>query len=525
MGRLAVIAVVVFMMTTPGEAAAQSAPDHLVPEEAGALVPLPPRQPTPAGMPHDREYPYPDDPMRYGVEGLGGFTVYEPRDAGGGVPEPRLPVVVLLRGACVGPCDTDRDNDILHPWRDHLVRKGNIVVLPHYQQGDDPEFELANVAVALHLALETLQHPEAVHEHPELPWEGDDRDGDRALDGPHARPDLARVGVAGHSRGSQMAVKLAARIATGQSFGRGVHLPAGATGAQLHLPRPRWLQVVQPGPTSFQDYGDADAIPPDTLVVVVVGEDDTLAGEDKARQIWGALDQVPQGNRDYVRVRSHRRGPWTAGPPAPGCELDPVGEVSEQARWYAAILSCGSNGLAWSRVPKPPGTRNTVGPGSQTGDLTADHYFPGRGDALDVHATWKLAQALAECSGRGHSCEYALGDTPEQRAMGSWSDGEPVHELCVTNTPAEPWQASCGAGSAVDGGPEPVGSPAAAADPEGRASEDGTAGADPDPALPATGGGHMPAALAAVAAAACLAWRPRQRASTCATIDGGDAHG
>jgi len=31
--------------------------------------------------------------------------------------------------------------------------------------------------------------------------------------------------------------------------------------------------------------------------------------------------------------------------------------------------------------------------------------------------------------------EYALGDTPEQRFMGNWSDGTAVKELMVTDTP------------------------------------------------------------------------------------------
>jgi hypothetical protein len=35
-------------------------------------------------------------------------------------------------------------------------------------------------------------------------------------------------------------------------------------------------------------------------------------------------------------------------------------------------------------------------------------------------------------------CEYALGDTPEQRFMGYWSDGVPVAELEVVADPGPP---------------------------------------------------------------------------------------
>jgi len=31
--------------------------------------------------------------------------------------------------------------------------------------------------------------------------------------------------------------------------------------------------------------------------------------------------------------------------------------------------------------------------------------------------------------------KYAFGNTPEQRFMGTWSDGVPVKELKVTDTP------------------------------------------------------------------------------------------
>ncbi|MBT4776567.1 MAG: T9SS type A sorting domain-containing protein, partial [Crocinitomicaceae bacterium] len=44
---------------------------------------------------------------------------------------------------------------------------------------------------------------------------------------------------------------------------------------------------------------------------------------------------------------------------------------------------------------------------------------------------WKLADALLSCTFYGIDCEYAFGDTPQQRFMGSWSDGTSVTELEV----------------------------------------------------------------------------------------------
>jgi hypothetical protein len=52
-------------------------------------------------------------------------------------------------------------------------------------------------------------------------------------------------------------------------------------------------------------------------------------------------------------------------------------------------------------------------------------------DALDFYGTWKLFDGLTDAAFFGKNREYALGDTPEQRFMGKWSDGAPVKELRV----------------------------------------------------------------------------------------------
>jgi hypothetical protein len=40
------------------------------------------------------------------------------------------------------------------------------------------------------------------------------------------------------------------------------------------------------------------------------------------------------------------------------------------------------------------------------------------------------------CAFDGEWCDYALGNTREQRYMGEWSDGVPVTEAVVTDDPA-----------------------------------------------------------------------------------------
>ena len=78
--------------------------------------------------------------------------------------------------------------------------------------------------------------------------------------------------------------------------------------------------------------------------------------------------------------------------------------------------------------------------------MTADHFAPlapedpdssliGEIDALDYYGFWKLFDGLTDAAFYGKNREYALGNTPEQRFMGLWSDKTPVKELEVTKTP------------------------------------------------------------------------------------------
>ena len=56
-------------------------------------------------------------------------------------------------------------------------------------------------------------------------------------------------------------------------------------------------------------------------------------------------------------------------------------------------------------------------------------------NALDYYGTWKLFDALTDAAFYGKNREYALGNTPQQRFMGFWSDGKAIKELVVTDNP------------------------------------------------------------------------------------------
>jgi hypothetical protein len=60
-------------------------------------------------------------------------------------------------------------------------------------------------------------------------------------------------------------------------------------------------------------------------------------------------------------------------------------------------------------------------------------------NAYDWNFCWKVFDALRSCAYAGKDCEYALGDTPEHRSHGHWSDGTPVVPLKTQKqAPIEP---------------------------------------------------------------------------------------
>jgi hypothetical protein len=52
-------------------------------------------------------------------------------------------------------------------------------------------------------------------------------------------------------------------------------------------------------------------------------------------------------------------------------------------------------------------------------------------DAYDWGFCWRSFDAMRDCAYAGANCQYALGDTPENRYMGTWSDGTPMIGLKI----------------------------------------------------------------------------------------------
>lgn len=182
------------------------------------------------------------------------------------------------------------------------------------------------------------------------------------------------VHTIGHSLGGPLAIRYAIEAET-----RG-------------FPKPETLFVVQPGGCqpcgNFNGLGidlSLDArLPGDLFAQMLVGDLDTTVGDADARALWPLLDAIPPAHKDYVTIRSDDHG-----------------------------------------VPPVIADHTAVGTGNRADGI----------DVIDWFALWRSHDALISCATTGDDCVYALGDTPEHRFMGMWSDGIPILPLLITQGP------------------------------------------------------------------------------------------
>jgi len=305
--------------------------------------------------------------------GSGGreYWIYEPDK-----PKPTTaPVVVFLHG-------WGGTNPLYYgAWIDHIVKRGNIVIFPRYQSTILTRREdfIPNTLYAVKDAVTRLQ-----------------------TEAGHVRPDLNKVATVGHSLGGLLAASVAAL--------------AGESG----LPRIRAVMSVEPGLTRSPanvPLADLKKIESDTLLIAVAGDRDTLVDDEDAKRIYYESTRVSADNKDFVRLVTDERGRPSLianhrAPTAPDKFYDN-----------------GEGDLA---------TRRFGGPGSGSpvdGQVSVDSPRTPAINALDYYGLWKLFDALCDAAFYGKNREFALGNTPQQRYMGKWSDGVAVKELIVTDKP------------------------------------------------------------------------------------------
>jgi acetyl esterase/lipase len=285
------------------------------------------------------------------------------------------------------------DPRIYLAWIDHLVERGNIVVYPVYQEN---LFTLTrdftpNAIAAVRDAIHTLQTEPG-----------------------HAKPELDKFALVGHSMGGPISANMAAQWKT------------------QGLPFPRALMCVEPGKTwgtsawATIQLADLSQIPAKTLLLTLVGDQDRLVGNVDAKRIFYESTQVPPVNKNYITLVSddHGQPALQAGHLAP-VAFAPFPEGTVQTESNRPVASMGQ--VLRQKIEERQTSRENTPDSTSNTNKTLD--------ALDFYGTWKLFDGLTDAAFYGKNRKYALGNTPEQRFMGVWSDGVPVKELIVTDHP------------------------------------------------------------------------------------------
>ncbi len=262
------------------------------------------------------------------------------------------------------------DPAVYGAWIAHTVRKGHIVIFPEYQDNayTDPADMTPNTVACLEAAQAHLMD-----------------------EGP-VRPRTDAVGWVGHSLGAVIAVRL-------------------ATDPDAHpLPPPAFLMLVEPGGTQRIDFPASPDLPEAVRVLVVTGADDNWVGDGPAEEIIAYLENNTSITPAFVTMPSDNHG-W---PPLRASHFAPLAVLPD----FPPPLSRANDGI-----------ERAVYDAEKAGSEPAATRFPP--DALDYYGFWKLLDGLLDASFRDKNADYAIGDTPEQRFMGRFSDGTPVNPLIV----------------------------------------------------------------------------------------------
>jgi pimeloyl-ACP methyl ester carboxylesterase len=332
-GKRVAIAVIIAALTfgggssPPARAAEDTAPREKLPDPAVAAKNFPHRV-----------------VRRFEIgEGPRSYWLFEPAE-----PKPKqAPVVVFLHGwFAVNPA-------FYGAWIDHLVRSGRIVVFPRYQNdvGTMPRDFLPNAVASIRDAIDVLET------------------GTR-----HVRPDQARVAFFGHSAGGNLAAQLAAVAAEPHSG----------------LPKPRLVVAMMPGEVVPSKEPRLERIPDNTLLLVIVGEEDLLVGDLRGRQIFAQSTSIPRSRKRYMLFRSDRHG------------FPPI--VAEHTA--------------------PTGVNRTLDTGE--GLLRTFQLSLGEVNALDRAGFWRVADVALATAFEGGTFDAAIRDQAQFTHLGYWSDGRKV---------------------------------------------------------------------------------------------------
>ena len=221
--------------------------------------PSPPDQPSegPGGA------KYAHASMRESQHGSGGeeYWIFEPEAPSA----TNAPLIIFLHGFSV------MDPYGYRGWIEHLVRRGNVVIYPRYQESllTKPIDFHTNTLAAVRAAMTTLK------------------------EAGRTKVDLERVAAVGHSAGAVLAMRYA------------------SVAGDEHLPVPKAAAIVQPGQGPKNGLAvlampATEKLPAQLRLIVAVGDKDTIVGEGSARRIWRETLGIKE--RAYVKVQTDLHG-------------------------------------------------------------------------------------------------------------------------------------------------------------------------------------------------------------------------
>ena len=338
--------------------------------------PKPPAQP--ASGPGGADYKHKQVVANMYGTGATRYWIFEPAD-----PKPdSAPLVIFNHGWSA------MEPKFYGAWIDHIVKRGNIVVYPVYQDSlRTPTYDFTpNAAAGIRSAVEKLQTEPG-----------------------HVKPHLDKVTVVGHSMGGVITANL------------------GAQWQQHGVPQPKALMCVEPGKTWARSeatsvkLADMSLIGKETLLLTVAGDRDRLVKDVDAKRIFKESTNILPQNKNYAVLISDDHG-------SPALAANHFAPCAPNPRYSDPSIG----GPLRARLRERMQERR-----QEAGDDTPDFTVAAtRGiDALDFYGTWKLFDGLCDAAFYSTNREYALGNTPQQRFMGKWSDGTPVKELQVATAP------------------------------------------------------------------------------------------
>lgn len=292
-------------------------------------------------------------------------------------------------------------------WIEHLARKGNIVVYPRY------EFEIGKTKYS-DMAVEAAKGVKEA-------LAGLDTEAEVKLD-------RSKLAVVGHGGGAVIAANLA------------------AVAAEQGLPSPRLVFGAMPAkPAAERGKGlplaDLSGLDPKTVLVMLVGDRDTVAGEGGGRQVIRAASGLPVERRLLVKVPSDNHGQpalaashYAPVAPSSAYDLQAIAGALDQPGKAAPAGAAPRDKTAREQARKDAGELWRTGYSERQ---EMPNYDAQEVDAMDWYGLWRpfdLARDVVFAGGDA----VALKRDGRLYDMGLWSDSWPVRRLNAESPKPEP---------------------------------------------------------------------------------------